>query len=95
MDCFSVQDARKLSSVYSTASETTKRKLASMVFNKIRFFATMGHACTVWRVPPLLPDSPLYDREAMTTALRQVLTDAGYTVLELGDFRLFVSWLKV
>lgn len=92
-DGFSVTDARKLTSIYQAASESTTRKLSAMAFNKIRLFATMGQSFTLWTIPPLTPDAPFYDRAQMTESIAAILRQAGYAVTVFAvDFLLLVTW---
>jgi hypothetical protein len=91
-EAFSVTEARKLSNRYRGASENTTRKLCTMAFNKVRYFATMGRDHMVWQVPVLIPDAPLYDRQEACDRVVTILRQAGYSVVPMTDFMLFVTW---
>ena len=89
---FGVNDARKLSTTYRAASDKTTKLLLSMISNKIRYFATMGHTHTVWQVPGLIPDAPMYDRTLMTESIAQSLRQTGYVVVLVDPYTMFVAW---
>lgn len=89
---FSVQDARRLTSVYRAASDTTVSKIVAMAVNKIRLAATMGQGYTVWRVPCMIQDAPLFDRLHMRSTVASLLRRQGYHVVELDNHMLFMTW---
>jgi hypothetical protein len=92
---FGVSDARSVTAVYRTSSETTAQTLVSMVITSIRYFATMGLTHTTWQVPACVPDVPLYDRELMTETITNTLRQAGYSVYVLAEqYLLYISWAK-
>jgi hypothetical protein len=85
-------EARDLTAYHRTASDTALQKLLQMVTNKVRFFATMGRTFTLWQVPPIIADAPVYDRDQAAGKLAAVLTQAGYLATVLSNCTLFVAW---
>ena len=92
VDVFVANDAARLTTAFASASDRGVKQLLAMTSNKIRYFATMGHNHTVFRVPSWMPESPMIDQDQTSKTLAQILRGAGYIVLELEDHVLFIAW---
>ena len=92
VELFVANDAARLTSAFASASDRGVKQLLGMISNKIRYFATMGHNHTVFRVPSWIPESPMFDQGQTAETLAQQLRRAGYVVLQLDDHGLFIAW---
>ena len=83
---FQVADRKK------HTEDSTFEDVVRYVQNKITTAATLGHRDTLCVIPIYLPDTPAFDRDAMTKAVMEHLTSKSFYCYLCPSCTLYVSW---
>lgn len=75
-----------------TREVKTKNKLLSIVQNKIKNYASLGHTKCIVKIPIYIIGFQGYDLKDMTVFIYNKLHSQGYKTELLGDDSIFVSW---
>ena len=84
--------------VLDISKERTKRikdaiaKLIENIHKKILYYAKLKKENCTYLVPPLVDNTPLYDREYITKEIFKVLDSEGYIVTAYSSGQIDINW---
>ena len=84
--------------VLNISKERTKRvkdaiiKLVDNIHKKILYHAKLKHETCMYMIPPLVDNTPLYNREHIIKEIFKVLDSEGYIVTAFPNGQIDISW---
>jgi hypothetical protein len=67
-------------------------KILENIHKKIKYYAKHKHESCSYIIPPLIDDTPIYDRIALTRDLFKILDEEGYIVTAFENGLLNICW---
>lgn len=87
-----VQEVLNISKERKSRLKEVIKKIIENVHKRILYYANLKHESCSYMIPPLIDDTPLYDREFITKEVYNVLDNEGYIVSAYSNGQLEISW---
>jgi hypothetical protein len=75
-----------------TRLKAITQKLIENIHKKIKYYAEHKHETCTYIIPPLVDDTPIYDRLTLTRDLFKILDDEGYIVTAFENGQINICW---
>jgi hypothetical protein len=75
-----------------TRLKAITQKIIENIHKKIKYYAEHKHETCSYIIPPLIDDTPIYDRLALTRDLFKILDDEGYIVTAFENGQINICW---
>jgi len=75
-----------------TRLKAITQKIIENIHKKIKYYAEHKHETCSYIIPPLVDDTPIYDRLTLTRDLFKILDDEGYIVTAFENGQINICW---
>ena len=75
-----------------TRLKAITQKIIENIHKKIKYYAEHKHETCTYIIPPLVDDTPIYDRLTLTRDLFKILDDEGYIVTAFENGQINICW---
>jgi hypothetical protein len=90
-----VQEVLNISKERKSRLKEVIKKIIENIHKRILYYANLKHESCNYMIPPLIDDTPLYDREYITKEVYSVLDNEGYIVSAYSNGQIEISWNEV
>lgn len=87
-----VQEVIDITKTRKNRLKEVTSKIIENIHKKIKYYARHKHESCTYIIPPLMDDTPIYDRIGMARDIYKVLNEEGYIVSVFENGQIDVCW---
>ena len=87
-----VQEVINISKERKNRLRDITEKIIENIHKKIKYYAKHRKESCTYIIPPLIDDTPIYDRETLSKDIFKVLDSEGYIVCAYQNGQIDISW---
>ena len=87
-----VQEIINISKERKNRMKEVTEKIINNIHKKIKYYALHRKESCTYLVPPLIDDTPIYDRQTLARDIFKVLDSEGYIVCAYQNGQIDISW---